>query len=193
MRRIIIALMLMGLSPAYSQSGSTPVFITNTFVPTYSASTDSVAIAAAATDVWCLRGSATKTVFVQGVRISGTASANTVLTALLVKRRTANTGTSTAITAVPHDSNDPAATASAVSYTTNPTVGTPVGPIRSQELVLSGGSSPNLVVQFVVYQFSVYIGKVPTLHGTNEQLCVNLNGQTVSGGAITIDYEWTEQ
>lgn len=161
--------------------------------PAYSATTLALTVVASATDVWEIRGAAGKLINIQGVRISGIASANTVVPAILLKRSTFNTGgTSSAVTVVPHDSADAAASAIVREYTANPTTGTLVGRLRAEQIVFAGDSAPNLTISPVVYQFSVYDGKVPVLR-ENESLCVNLNGQTVSGGKITIDAQWTEE
>lgn len=179
---------------APNADGSLPTTNSAGSIAAYSAATISQATAASATDVWCIRGSATKTVKIQGVRISGIASANTVVSALLVKRSTANSGgTSSAVTVVPHDSLEDAASATVASYSANPTLGTSVGLLRAENILFAGNSAPNLAIEIVVYQFSVYSGRVPTLRGTSESLCVNLNGQTVSGGAISVDAQWTEE
>lgn len=160
----------------------------------YSAASVNQSLASAATDVWCLRGAANKVIKLQGVRISGTASSNAVVPALLVKRSTANSGgTSSAVTAVAHDPVDAAAAGSVVAYSANPTAGALVGAIRGEQVLFAGSSAPNLVIEPVVYQFSVYDGKVPTLRSASDSICVNLNAQTVAGGAISVDAQWTEE
>ncbi|MEL7086860.1 MAG: hypothetical protein AAGL98_00210 [Planctomycetota bacterium] len=163
-------------------------------VASYSATAERVAVVASATDVFCLRGSATKTVEVQGIRVSGSATANTLVPVSITKRTTANTGgTSASAPAVAHDSLDPAATATAVAYTANPSaLGTSPGDLRGESLIFAGGSSPNLNIGSQVFRFTDYPSKHPRLHGVAEQICVNLNGTTVGGGLITVDMQWTE-
>jgi hypothetical protein len=163
-------------------------------IASYSATSLDLALAASATDVWCIKGSDTKTIKIQGIRISGLASNNTAVSAVVLKRSTENSGgTSTAVTVVPHDTNDAASAATVLAYTANPTLGTLVGRLRAEQIIFAGNSAPNIASSPVVYQFSVYDGKVPTLRGASESLCVNLNGQTVSGGLISIDAQWTEE
>lgn len=160
----------------------------------YSANATNLVPAGSATDVFCITGSATKTIKIQGIRISGTASANVVIDALMVKRSSANSGgTSSAVTAVPHESTQDAASASVIAYTANPTTGGLVGQLRSQKIVLSGSSAPNINIVPVVFQFPVYNGRVPTLIGVAQSVCVNLNGQTINTGALDIDAQWTEE
>jgi len=160
----------------------------------YSAASLAVATATAATDVWCIRGGVGKIIRLQGIRISGTASANVIVPISLIKRAMSTGGTSTAVPAVPHDSLDPASVASILAYTANPTgIGTPVGLLRGEDIIFAGSSAPNLAISSVLYQFSVYDGKLPTLRGVDECICVNLNGATVSSGAITVDAQWTEK
>src|SRR5947209_15765629 len=77
---------------------------------TYAASVQGLAVAASATDVFEIKGSGTKTIRVNRVRVSGiktTAGADVDIVTLI--RSTANTaGTSTAPTAVPYDSTSAA-------------------------------------------------------------------------------------
>src|SRR6266550_8344389 len=82
---------------------------------TYSAAKVGLVPGSSATDFFTLTGSATKTVRITRITITATTTSATpvALDILLLKRSTANTGgTSTGSpTAVPHDSANPAATA----------------------------------------------------------------------------------
>lgn len=79
---------------------------------TYSVGITGFTPAATATDFFNIIGSATKTVRVTRIAISGMATSGASIAISLVKRSAANTsGTPTTPTPVPHDANDAAATA----------------------------------------------------------------------------------
>jgi len=159
---------------------------------TYSFATAGTAIAAAATDLLTISGSATKTIRVLSVGIGGTATAAGVLDAVLIKRSVANNGgTSANPTAVAHDSTDLAATATLGVYTANAsTLGTSIGPLRAAKLNLSTTTG---VGQPVVYNFTNLNDKAPVLRGTNQVLALNLNGGTAAGSSADLWIEWTEE
>src|SRR5204863_4895248 len=96
---------------------------------TYGASITGLVVAASATDIFAITGSATKIVRITRLRISGVRTTGTDTDIQLIKRSTANTGgTSTNPTKVAYDSNDPASTATINAYTANPTgLGTAIG------------------------------------------------------------------
>lgn len=157
---------------------------------TYSAAFQGASIALLATDVFTLTGSASKVIRVTRVDIEFTGGGFAVQVALL-KRSTANSGgTSTPLTAVPHDSNDAAATATARQYTVNPTTGTLVGPIdegRVNSPLTSSVTSP------APFEWDANRpSKEIFLRGTNEVLAVNLIGTTLSGATFSGTMEWTE-
>lgn len=145
-----------------------------------------------ATDVITLSGSATKTVKVLGVYFKMTATTGANGTCLLVKRSTANSGgTSTTLTVVPFDSNDAAGTAVVRAYTVNPTLGTSVGNIYTDEFYVSGGGT----VSSTPFQYDsfYFVNKPITLRGVNESVAVNLNGVTYSGNVARANFIWTEE
>lgn len=160
---------------------------------TYSATINALAVPALATDVFTITGSATKTIRVTRVVVSGSkTTASPVLFVLL--KRTANTGgTSTTRTAVPHDSSDVAASAVVRAYTANPTTGTLVGNIETVAVFIP---TATLATYFRSYEWT--FGGRPgaqaiVLRGINEVFSVNLNGVTVTGGSLNIQIEWTEE
>jgi hypothetical protein len=161
-----------------------------TFQNTYSTAF-SVAAAATATDIATITGSATKTVLVQRVIITGIQTTAGLAEVLLIKRSTADTGgTSTGQTAVPHDSLDAAATATVLAYTANPgALGTAVGTFRRAYAPIGGATS--VVNPIVVFDFGDK-GQALTLRGIAQQLAVNLNGVTLTGGTFDIVIEWYE-
>lgn len=156
---------------------------------TYSASAN-IAAAAAATDIAILPGSASTTVFVTKVIISGIQTTGGLSDVLLIKRSTANAGgTSAAMTAISHDSADAAATAAPLSYTANPTPGTAVGTFRRGYQPI--GAVTSIVNPVVVYDFGDK-GRPITLRGVAQGLAVNLNGATLTGGTFDVVFEWFE-
>jgi hypothetical protein len=152
-----------------------------------------VTTAATATDVVTITGSATKTVRVTLIRVSGLATTAITTPVLLIKRSAANTGgTSAALTAVPHDSNNAAATATGLSYTANPTgLGAAVGTMRQDRLTFAVTASTADAP--LVWDFGARPSQAVVLRGTTQVLAVNLNSTTITGGSISIDIEWTEE
>lgn len=157
---------------------------------TYSATILGLAVAALATDIFTITGSASKTVRINRVMVAGTQTAGAVTEVQLVKRSTADTGgTSTAPARVPLDSGDAAATAVVAAYTANPgALGTLVGAVSADKvLVPATTAQPDKKV----WTFGGLV-KPLVLRGAAEQLAVNLNGVTVTGGSFDITVEWTE-
>lgn len=156
----------------------------------YSAGVTNFTVAANATDIFNIIGSATKTVRINRIRISGsTTSGSPVKVGIqAIKRSTANTGgTRVATSMVPHDSTSAAATANVGHYTANPTtLGTSVGVVRTVQIAfnqsgLTGGD--------ILWDFR---DQPIILRGVAQQLCVNFNATSVTGSLISIDVEWTE-
>jgi len=161
---------------------------------TYSAAITALAIAAAATDFFTIIGSATKTVRVTRIEISGVATAAGATTVQVLKRSAADTtGTSTAPTVVPHDSTDAAGTAVCAAYTVNPGgLGALVGLIRSVRptFTTAAGAIPEVPV---VLDFTLRNEKAVVLRGVAQNLALGLNGATVAGLTLDIDITWTEE
>lgn len=152
--------------------------------------------ATTATDICTLTGSATKTVRLTKLRVTGVQTTQSEINLFYLKRSTANSGgTSTTLTAVPADSNDAAATATARTYTANPTTGTLVGNIDSFKFVIPvaavGANTPQGAPPEEVF------GNGPeraiVLRGTGEVFAVNLGSTTVTGGSFLCRFEWTEE
>lgn len=160
---------------------------------TYSSGALNVASAALATDIFTITGSATKTIRVTKIEVSGVQTGGAIEDIQLVKRSTANTGgTSATLTGVAFDSTSAAATATVRTYTANPTLGTLVGTIRGIDIGvpaagLSGASQPWL------WKFGGDGSQAVVIRGTSEVLSVNLNGQTMTGGSFNFSIEWTEE
>lgn len=66
---------------------------------------------------------------------------------------------------------------------------TAVGTIRRAYQPVAGATS--VVNPVVIYDFGDK-GRAIILRRTAQQLCVNLNGVTLTGGTFDIDFEWYE-
>lgn len=181
-----------GLTDA--QLRATPVPVTSTAAAepqTFSASLTFLP-GALPTDVFTVTGSATRTVKVRKFVISGTSTAIGKVPIDLVKRSTANTlGTSSAVTRVPHDSNNAAATATVLAYTSPPVTGTLVGSLSSVKLSEPAAGDANLSFPITISHMS---GDQPyTLRGVSQVLAINRGGVTNVGESLTIAVEWTEE
>ena len=159
---------------------------------TYSASITGLAAASAATDIFTIAGSGTKSIRITRITISGVATAATVADVQLIIRSAADTsGTHTTPTSVANDQgNATAATATLLAYTANPSLGATVGQIRSVKVNLgtvTGSSTPQ------PWTFNTPGAQEINLHGTTQVLAINLNGATITGGSFDIDIEWTEE
>lgn len=216
MKRILLALALVGglISPAFAQSsfngGCTAVGGINTvprngvscpsdsIAPTYGATGIGIVPASSATDVACITGSATTVVRVQQIRISGTAGTLVSLPVVITKHATANTGGTAALTtALPtpykFDTQNPTNGASTTAYTANPTIADSApGIIDAGVLTLNvttvAGGAP------VTFSWTTRAyNEAPVLRGVAQQVCVNLNGITVTSGLLAISFMWTEQ
>jgi hypothetical protein len=159
--------------------------------PTYSAGVLGMTLAATPTDIFCIQGSATKIVKVKRIDLSGlTSTALATVGMQVIKRSTANTGgTATNPTAVPHDSQNPAATATILAYTANPTTGTLVGVLDPFYITASTATTQNNERQKL---YGTEEMQAMRLRGTGEMLCLNGNGASFTG-TISIGVDWTEQ
>lgn len=161
---------------------------------TYSASSSGQVPPAAATDIFTITGSATKTIRVTRIETAGTTTAGSgaSVNLQLIKRSAANTGgTSSSVTAAPHDSNNAAATATVLAYTANPAVlGASVGTIRAQRFsFLTVGTE----TQEEDWEFGTRPSQAVVLRGTSQVLAINLGGATITNPVMDITIEWTEE
>jgi hypothetical protein len=163
---------------------------------TYSAGIGAFTGSAASADFFVIQGSATKTVRVRRIIVSGFADTPDIIQLLVVRRSTTNTGgTPTVLTNVSHDSTNAAATAVVAVYAAAPTQGTLVGAIRGYQLSLGAPAGP--AHQLVIEAGDVG-GQSFVLRGTGELLTLNLNGATAlstlaPGHNLAIYIEWTEE
>src|SRR5437879_6044179 len=137
MRKLLLLLTLVAASPAVAQVNVVPqVGITTGYLAktTYSSAFFGLVPAASATDVLCIAGSATKVVRINRITIGGTAGTLVNLPVQAVRRVTADTGGTAALTTAnpgittqiasrdTGQATNASATAVLISYTANPTI-----------------------------------------------------------------------
>jgi hypothetical protein len=147
--------------------------------------------AATPTDVADLFGNASTTVVITAITVKGVQTTGGMPEIIVAKRSTANSaGTRTAMTAVPLDATDTAASSIPGTYTANPTTGTLVGNLRREYVPIPAAAAPigNAGTRF---EFGDK-GKGITLSGTAQGVSVNLNGVTLTGGVLDVEFEWYE-
>lgn len=169
---------------------------------TYTASGVLMVPAATATDIFCLNGSTSRNVHLRRLIISGTAG-TAITTPVLVNLNhsldtggTANTGLGLPVP-VPLSTNNPTATATLTSYSANPTVNdtTPnlLGVVaQSFAVTTSTGASTQITMGsggIDLFEQGWDILKAGTVV---QQICLNLDGKTVTTGLINVTAEWTE-
>ena len=166
-------------------------------VPAYSAFTASFSVAVAATDIFYIAGSTTKTIKISRLFYSAqqTAAAPEIIS--LRKRSTANTaGTAVATTKVPLDSTMPAATALVQHYTANPTVGTAIGSIWFGRVDIVALATSPLTGGFlgVEIDFLKIFGSPVILRGVAEGLSICHDTAAVGAGLVAhCGVIWTEE
>lgn len=173
---------------------------TTTPLPSAPASTFGVFIAASAPftpgatpqDVFTITGSATRAVRVIRMGLSSLQTTAGMNSWQVVKRSTANTsGTSASVTRVPLDKAYPAATATVLQYTVNPTAGISIGAIWSGRVA---APAPATAVGNTEKIIEVPTGTLAILTGTADVLAWNFSGVALpSGLSITPWVMWTEQ
>lgn len=194
--------LLVGL-PLYAFQVYTPLgtmdanfALTESWKATYSVAVPDVAPAATATDIVVLRASATKTVRVTSVWVSGDATGNATVDIYIYKRTAANTGgTSSAQTPAKYQTSDPAVTATVVMYTANPSALGAGVLVRAGHIALAATSNPTVPVNPLEFSFGDRPAKTIVLAaGSNEALAINFGGNAVpSGTQLYINIEWTEE
>lgn len=178
------------------------VCVQDSQVPTYTANAIGIVPAATPTDIFCLTGSATRTIRVKRIRVTGTAGTAINITVNLTRHTVANTGgtaASTTATGLPTlvamDSTFPTATATAVGYTANPTIDATAVNVTSQTMFLPVTSTAS-AAGIAVFAWDEGGPSVspPVLRGVAQQFCVNLNGVTApSSGVVAVTATYTEQ
>jgi hypothetical protein len=171
-----------------------PTIDTEPLRATYGVFIPDVVPAAAPTDLFQIRGSATKTIRVKALWVEGIATAASDITLRLIRRSAANTGgTSTAPVGVARDTTNDTATAFLLLYSVNPTaLGAAVG--------VAGGGRVNLAVanSNVIDRVALVDNYLDTqahvLRGPTQWLSLNLNGDPwPAGGVLNLHIIWSEE
>jgi len=160
---------------------------------TYSASA-TFAVAASATLVWTLTGSASKTIRLVELGFSSTtATAAQYLDIQGIKYSTAATGgTPVAETVVPLDSGFAAGTATVNHYTANGTPGTPVGTVKMVRYfsALTGTAAPTT---WIVWRFGNGPDSGLVLRGVAQQFGISQATGGANAGTADVYAVWTEE
>lgn len=159
---------------------------------TYAATVNALTTAASATNIVTINGSASKTVRVVKVLLSGIQTASGNMTVLLRKQSTADSGgTPSSVTAVPHDSTSAAASATVNSYTGAPSAGSLVGVVVCKRVTF-----PSAATAFDS-PLDFFIADIPAqaivLRGVAQGLAISFNGVTLTGGSVNATICWTEE
>ena len=198
-----VALSLGLVAPAFAQVNVVPqVGMISSILknPSYSATSVALVPAAAATDIFCLNGSATKFVAIRWIIIGGTAG-TAITTPFLIHRRTILDTGGTAATSlaapvpVPLYSGDSAATATAVAYTANPTINDSSPSLMNAltlSLALTTTAAPAEVVREYGTSIDMFHKGLDMQKNAAQQICINLNGATVASGLLNINVGWQE-
>lgn len=163
----------------------------------YAASTDapqSVAVTVTKT-ISSLTGSATKTVRLQRVVVSGTAAALATVPVVLKKTSAAATGgTAVTMTEIPFVTASAAATAVAQMFSAAPTVGTLVGALGTR--LITFGISATSVYDGAAATFDFTNGgelETPTLVGVAETFELHFGATAPSTPVVNVAWYWTEE
>ena len=144
----------------------------------------SVAPSATPTDLIVIQGSATKTVRIRSVVVTGTATAAANIIMSLVRRSTANTGgTFAPQTLVNRDKRDDAPTCVVNLYTANPTsLGTSLGAADGGRLNIAPAANGG--IDRLALQYSWLNDKAPILVGITDFIAINLAGIAWPAGGL---------
>jgi hypothetical protein len=163
---------------------------------TYAAGTTAMTATTAGTGTFfSICGSATKTVRVQRVRISGhVATAAVYGDVVLSKSSTATSaGTATTLTQAPYDSTSAAGTATNVKfYTVLGTRGVGVGTVGTGILFLPLTGTPAATAP-LDFTWRDIDSEVPTLRGTAQCLEASFGTTTTNVPTLTVFVSWTEK
>lgn len=188
---IAVALALMTAAPALAQvpSYASPVLQR----PTYAAGASFTYPVTGAGDAACLVGSATKTIRLTKVRVSGTDTTAQSAVMNLVKRTVASTGgTATQPSIGSYDSVNGAATAVMNAYTIVNTPGAGVTINSGLVNLLAATTATSVVEQ--TYPPQNFLDQQLTLRGVAQSFCVNFpNALSTAAASLNVTFEWTEQ
>ncbi len=187
---ILLYLGLVIAAPAQS-FGPVPQVSITTNIPSYAAGSTAVANTGAG-NLLCIYGSATKTIYVNVAHATAIATAAIEVPVSIIKYSTAPSGgTGSALTNVPLDSNNAAATATVTAYTVSPTPGTAVGTVGAHIVAVGvqGNTASNTEA---LWEYGIRADQALVLRGTTQGACINV-GAAGAGGSWAVYFKWTEQ
>lgn len=191
--KIAIAAGLVALScQALAQSfGPVPQVSITTNIPSYAAADAAIANTGAG-NILCLYGSATKTIYINVIHATASATSATEANASVIKYSTAQSGgTPVAETVVPLDSSNAAGTAVATAYSVSPTPGTAVGTVGVHKIAIGvQGNTANTTE--ALWEYGIRSDQALVLRGTSQGACINVSAAG-SGGVWAAYMKWTEQ
>lgn len=161
---------------------------------TFSATVVGLVPVASATDIVVMQGADGRKIEIDRIEISGIAGTGIAVSTSLIRRSSAASGgTSAAMTPIAHDSRVALTSAATLSsYTANPTVGNAVGTLWAGRLRLGVTTAAIPTSVAVIDSSQLNVGPI-CLNSASEWLAINLNGTTVSSGALEIYIRWTER
>lgn len=155
------------------------------------------ATAAGTGPFFAICGSATKTLRVQKIMVSGTVATAAVYGDVVIKKTSTATsaGTPTALAAVPHDSTSAAATASLINYyTALATTGTVVGTIANATIYMPLTGTVGVMADPLIFPWGQENdSEAPTLRGTAQCLQANFGTTTTNAPTLSVNVTWTEK
>ncbi len=177
-----ILAVLLALSPAHAQTSMRPA---------YGNAASGIVVAAAATDISCMTGAALHSIRIHSVEVSGIATTAITPRVSIIRRTAANTGgTATASASVGYSASMAATAATVANYTANPTA---LGAgVDIADTYVSIGVTASLGFP---YKFDLTNGgtvQPVTLAAATDLLCVSLNGGTIVGGSLDVNYQFTD-
>jgi len=198
-----IAVGLLAPSFAQAQVNTVPQVGTISAVAkqfSYSASSVGLVPAASATDIFCISPGTTRNISIKRIEIAGTAGTAITTPFLIYRRASLDTGGTAATSlALPVAgrlfAGDPASSATLTAYTANPTINdaSPVLlDIITPSLGVTTTANNGLTNGDYGESQSWFIHGLVLQKGTTQQICVNLNGVSVSSGVLQISMFWTE-
>ncbi len=145
-----------------------------------------------------LRGSATKTIKVVRIEISGAITTAAGYIVSLKKHTIANTGgTSTNPTPIKHDSNDGANTGTILLYTVAPTTDASATIWKYIRMILQpplNGAAGTVVTTPFIYDYAQEPYEPMVLRGVAQELAFNLGGIAIGTGQVyDFTITWTEE
>ena len=164
----------------------------------YCVSTVGQLVAAAGTaPFFSMFGSASKTIRIHHILITGTCATAAVYGSVIVTKRTAagSGGTATTLTPVPKDSGSAASTATLVkAFTAAPTAGTGGGVVASGQTFLPVTGTPALGVGMLEWFFgNMDEEEGIVLRGTGEGIELSFSVTNTNAATVTVMVEFTEE